>query len=106
MKEFRNVSDHADDLEDGRVIGVGETFELDDEKLKSEFNRSKIDQGAFLEISSEDREKMDNAANAGPSHDELLARAKELDIKGRTNMRNDELQTAIIAAEEQEGGSD
>jgi len=102
MKEFRNISDHPDDLEDGRVIGVGETFELDDEQMKSEFNKDKISRGVFLDITG----AFDQAEE--PVHrEELLAKAKDLGITGRTTMRNDELQTALIEAEEnQKGGRD
>lgn len=102
MKEFRNVSDHPDDLEDGRVIGIGETFTLDDDQLKSEFNRSKINMGTFLDITGYNPDEIEDQS---PNRQQLMDRAGELDITGRSKMRNDELQTAIIAAEQEKGGS-
>lgn len=103
MKEFRNISDHPDDLEDGRVIGISETFELDDDAMKSPFNQAKIDQGTFLEITG----AFDDAEDKTPDRQALMDRASELDIPGRSKMRNDQLQTAIITAEvkSKEGGS-
>lgn len=50
MKEFRNISDHPENLEDGRVIGRGETFELSAEALESEYNKARIEEGAFTEV--------------------------------------------------------
>jgi hypothetical protein len=38
-----------------------------------------------------------------PKREELLARAKELEISGVSSMRNDQIQTAILEAENQKG---
>lgn len=105
MRTLRNIGDHAEDLEDGRVMGVGETMEVTDEQFDSVFNQSKIgDGGPLIDITG----AFDNAEDQTPDRKELMERAGELDITGRSKMRNDELHTAIIAveAELKKGGSD
>lgn len=99
MREFRNISDHPEDLEDGRVVGVGETFSLDDDQLKSSYNKTRIDEGKFIDMT-------DAFANTTepPTRAELLEQAKSLNIEGRTTMNMQELQQAINEAEEQKGG--
>lgn len=101
---IRNIGDHAEDLEDGRVVGIGETCELTNDQFNSEFNKSKISsEGPLLDIPDEALDAEDQT----PDRRALMDRAGELDITGRSRMRNDELQTAIIAAESnQKGGSD
>lgn len=86
---YRNLSDHLEDLTGGRAIDPGGFFDMDEEEQKDDYNKDKIKRGVFIEVP--ETEAVDNS----PSRDELLAQAKELDIKGRTTLRNDELQTAI-----------
>ena len=103
MTEFRNISDTPEDLEGGRIVGIGETFTLSDEELSSSYNKAKISEGKFAEVV--DPTKVEDAPPQ-PERSELLARAKQLDITGRSNMRNDELQTAIHHAESEQEGDD
>lgn len=104
MHVLRNIGDHAEDLEDGRVVGVGETIEVDDDQFKSPHNKDKISSdGPLLDITG----AFDDAHDVRPDRAELMDRAAEFGITGRSKLRNDELQTAIIAAEaeKKEGGS-
>lgn len=48
--KFRVVSGHPEDLEDGRLIGAGETFELTAEQADHPHNKAKIEEGNFLEV--------------------------------------------------------
>lgn len=66
--------------------------DLSDEQVSA--NRETIDEHLIkvLEPEKEDTPTFDRT--------EALAKAKELGVKGGSNLRNDELQTAIIAAEE------
>lgn len=91
---YRNISGHPEDLADGGVVGTGQYVELTDEQAKDPHNREKIQRGAFISAPEHD------TPPDQPSREELMEKARELDIKGRSNMRNDELQTAIIQAEE------
>lgn len=45
---IRNIGDHAEDLEDGRVVGIGETCVLTEDQFKSDFNKSKISESGPL----------------------------------------------------------
>jgi hypothetical protein len=91
---YRNVSGHPEDLADGGVVATGAYVELDDEQVKDPHNREKIDAMRFIEAPEND-----NPPDQ-PKRDELMARARELDITGTSRMRNDEIQTAIFQAEE------
>lgn len=91
---YRNVSDHLEDLTGGRAVDPGEFFNLTEEEQKDEYNKGKIAQGVFIEAPESD------GTDSSPSREELLAEAKELEIAGRTNMRSDQLQTAINHAKE------
>lgn len=96
-KEFRNVAGHPEDIADGRMIGSGQKFELDTEAQADPFNKAKIDDGKFAEvIKSDPPPEFDRAA--------ALKQAKELEITGASNLRNDELQTAINRAEQEKEG--
>lgn len=102
MSEFRNVSGVPEDLEGGRIIGVGETFTLSDEDLKASYNKTKIEEGRFLRL-----DNTTQSTQEAPSRDDLLRRATELNIKGRHDMNINELQQHIGEAEakqEQKGG--
>ena len=48
-REFINASGVPEDLTGGRVIGPGETFLLDDEAMKDEYNQGKIERGRFVQ---------------------------------------------------------
>jgi hypothetical protein len=50
---YRNVGAHAEDLDDGRVVGVGEEVELNKDDLKSLHNKRLIDEGTLIEIPQE-----------------------------------------------------
>lgn len=52
MREYRNVSGTPEDLEGGRVIGVGECFTLDADAVKDAYNKAKIDEGKFIPVES------------------------------------------------------
>lgn len=91
--DFKHIGSHAEDLSDGRTVGPGQTVTLKADEQRDPHNKRLIEEGIFLRI-----EKPDNPVEP-PTHEELLARAEELDIDGRHQMRNDQLQEAIIAAE-------
>lgn len=90
---IRNVSGHADDDADGRYFEAGGFLEFSEDQLKNEVNKRKIAEGLWLEDDS------NPDPPDPPSRADLLKAAADLDITGRTNMRNDELQTAINEAE-------
>lgn len=96
VKTFRNISGHPEDLEDGSVVATGGFVDLSAKAIKA--NKAKLEEN-FLEVpqQQQDPEPFDREA--------ALARAKEFEIKNASRMRNDELQTAINAAEEEEANS-
>lgn len=96
---YRNVSDHLEDLADGRAVDPGGYFEMDEEQASDQYNKSKMDEGSFIEAPEESESQ---AEDSSPARAELQKRAKELDITGTSRMRNDEIQTAIHHAEEEE----
>ena len=51
--EYRNVGAHAEDLDDGRVVGVGEAVELSKDDLKSLHNKRLIDEEVFVKTGTE-----------------------------------------------------
>lgn len=61
------------------------------------------EQRAAAESASED-EGSEAAGDDGPTKEQLVERAKELDIEGRSSMNKEQLQEAIAAAEA--GGDD
>lgn len=46
--EYRNVGAHVEDLDNGIVVGVGETIELNDEQLEAPHNQRLVDEGVFI----------------------------------------------------------
>ena len=46
--EFKNVGLHPEDLDDGRVVGVGETVNLTKEQLENPHNSRLVDEGILL----------------------------------------------------------
>lgn len=90
---YRNISGHAEDLADGRVVGyLGEDsfVELSDEDLSNEFNKQKIDQGAFIEAPEPEVTE--------PTLEDLKNEARELEITGFSSMNKEQLQQAINEA--------
>lgn len=49
--EYKVLSDHAEDLADGRMVGPGETIKLSKEDIEDPHNKRLIDEGLLLEIS-------------------------------------------------------
>jgi hypothetical protein len=97
---YRNVSGVPQDLTGGRIVDPGEFVELTEDDQKDEYNKVKLHTGVFAE-------KVDSPTSEPPpeppKREELLARAKELEISGVSSMRNDQIQTAILEAENQKG---
>lgn len=60
MPEFKNVSGTPEDLEGGRVVGVGETFTLSSDAAKDPYNKAKIDGGKFLDIGAKPKKGDDS----------------------------------------------
>lgn len=64
MAMFRNISDHSEDLANGRVVGPGQSFGLDADEQKREHNAALIDAGKFIPIPD-----ASDAAGAGTTDD-------------------------------------
>lgn len=52
--KYTLISDHAEDLADGRVLGPGEEADLDEEAIKDPHNKRLIEEGKL--ISGDDEE--------------------------------------------------
>lgn len=91
MSRLRFVGDHVEYLASGQALTPGDY--LDSDELGTEDKWLK-DEGRFIdapEPTAEDR--------ARAEHEALVARAKTLDIAGRTKMNDDELRAAIAERE-------
>lgn len=87
------VSDHAEDLADGRVLAPGQT--ADDVDLSVEYNRQQEAAGKILKVDTPSPSQEPPLLTG----DALQKRARELDIAGRSTMDVDELRAAVEAAE-------
>lgn len=95
--QWRNISGHMSDLEGGRQVEAGGFVDLTGEELEA--NRDRLAAG-FVQVEEpvKEPEPFDRKA--------AMAQAKELGISGYSSLRNDELQTAIIAAQEKKEETD
>lgn len=85
MAEYKNVGNHAEDLAGGQMYAPGETFELDDEAVKDEFNKDKIDRGIFILVdqSSSAVNATDGAVEVAKAHKVNLAEVAGTGASGR-----------------------
>ena len=60
MPEFKNVSGTPEDLEGGRVVGVGEMFTLSADAAKDPYNKAKIEDGKFIEVDAKPKKGADS----------------------------------------------
>lgn len=91
------LSSHPVDTSSGRTLGPGETIDAADLVLDGD-NTVAIahDQRLVDEVLID---LQDAPAAPEPSKDDLMKRAGELDIAGRSSMDKDELKAAIAEAE-------
>lgn len=91
------VGDHAENLQNGSLIGPGS--EVDSADLGPE-DMYLLAEGRFIHP---DGSTAEPPPPTPPTKNELLDRAAALDIAGRTKMTADELAEAIAAAEANTG---
>jgi hypothetical protein len=97
--EFVHVGAHADILASGRSVGPGERIpqsELTDE------DQHLVDEGHIVDVASfgdAPSNAPDGIGEPEPTKAELQARARELDIDGRSKMSVDELRQVIADRE-------
>lgn len=96
MSDERFIGDHPEVLDGGRTLEPGQAFEATEEEQDGAQYKRLKEEGLIIESNTP------NLQAEGPSRDQLLARAKELDITGASRMRNDQLQQAITEKEESE----
>lgn len=95
---FRNLTGHPVDLTGGKMVPAGGFVDLTADEQKDDHNKAVL-QG-FAKVVEPDRESVPGSFD----REAAMARAKELGVTNTSRMRNDELQTAIIEAEEQKEG--
>lgn len=97
VQQWRLIGDHAEDLGDGRTAEVGQFIDADAEFRKGDVFTRLRDDGRII--------RTDNQETADPpTRDELLKRAKQLDLNVAANARNDQIAEAIAEAETKKGG--
>lgn len=89
---IRCVSDHAEDLGDGRTIAVGAY--ATDVNLEDPVNTRLLDERRIIKVP--DEVAVEPVQLTGKA---LRRRARQLDIAGRSGMDADELREAIAQAE-------
>lgn len=98
MTEYVHVGPHADVLASGRPVGPGERLTHTDLDLTQDDHRGEdqhlVDEGRLVDV--RDFGGPSNTVLAG---DDLQARARELEIEGRSKMSAEELRAAIVTAE-------
>lgn len=92
---LRFVGDHVEYLASGQALTPGDYVDSGDLGPEDKWLR---DEGRFLDAPEPSEEERARAA-----HDQLVAQASALDIRGRTKMSDEELQAAI-AEREADGG--
>jgi hypothetical protein len=96
-RSFRVPSNaHPVDTSAGRTLAPGETIDERDLDLDSAHDQRLVDE-VLIDLG-------DPPAAHEPTKAELLKRAGELDIPGRSSMSHDELKVAIAEAEANGGG--
>lgn len=54
--KYKLISDHAEDLADGRVLGPGEEAELDEEAVEDPHNQRLIEEGKLIPVEETEAE--------------------------------------------------
>lgn len=96
---IRCVSDHAEDLSDGRVAAVGEFYH--DVDLKHPTQKRLLKEGRIIRVPEADAPEPEKLTG-----DALQRRAQDLDIQGRSDMSADQLRAAIADAEDNTDGEE
>lgn len=86
--EYKNVGAHAEDLEGGRVVGVGEMVELTKEQLRDPHNERLVAEGILIPTTNE------------AEHEATLADRRTQ----RQKDKDKDIDAAVVAAET--GGAD
>lgn len=87
--EYRNVSDHVQDLHDGRTVGPGDAVWLSDTDLHEDHNERLLAENIFI-TTGEDKRALDATKKAA--------------ARGRRDIKKLEEETAPDTAEEGEEG--
>lgn len=97
--EYVHVGSHADILSSGRSVGPGER--VPEKELTSE-DQHLLDEGCLVDIGSFDDGPSNSetiVAEETETKADLQARARDLEIDGRSKMSADELRAAIADRE-------
>lgn len=94
-REFAYVGDHAVNIESGALLGPGDRVSEED---LGKGDKYLIDDGMLIEY-----HEPTAAERKAAEHEQLVAQAKALDIRGRTNMSDSELRKAIDERQNEEG---
>lgn len=57
MTEYRNVSDHVEDLASGQTLGPGEAVDLDKDAMKEDHNKRLIEEGSLIPTGNGEQNK-------------------------------------------------
>lgn len=63
--KYRCVSDHIEDLADGRMVGPGEVVELEEDSLREDHNERLFAEGKLVAIDDTGEEEAKLAARRG-----------------------------------------
>jgi pyruvate/2-oxoglutarate dehydrogenase complex dihydrolipoamide acyltransferase (E2) component len=86
---YKLVGDHPEDLADGRVIGVGERIELDEETVKDPHNQSLLDDGKLIEVEADQEPPITGAArDLAAEHDIPLNALSGTGADGRITLED------------------
>ncbi len=99
--EYVHVGSHADILTSGRTLGPGDRVpeaEITEDGAITPHAQHLIDEGVLVDVASFGG----HANEPTGTGEDLQARARELNVKGRSTMTADELRAAVSTAETKE----